>query len=101
MTNENVTVGGWKLEEMQDCPLPQKVATGFGGVTQGMIGATYVPVLYAGTQVVHGINHMLICKQTLAAQGAPEHLVKMVLNQNLDDGSLVGKWTLLSVERIV
>ena len=101
MSNENVIVGGWELVEMQSCPLPEKVATGFGEVTQSMLGARYVPVLYVGTQVVHGINHMLICKQTLAAQGAPEHLVKMVLNQNLDGGSLVGKWSLVSVEHLV
>ena len=94
-------VGGWELADMQPCDLPQKVATGFGEVTQNMVGAKYVPVLYVGTQVVHGINHMLICKQTLAAKGAPEHLVKMVLNQNLDDGSLVGKWSVVSIEPIV
>ena len=94
-------LGGWELVEMHDCPLPQKVATGFVEVTQGLIGAKYVPVLYAATQVVHGVNHMIFCKQTLAAQGAPEHLVKMVLNQNLDDGSLVGKWSIVSIEQIV
>ena len=101
MSNENVILGGWELVEMQSCPLPEKVATGFAEVTQSMLGARYVPVLYVATQVVHGINHMLICKQTLAAQGAPERLVKMVLNQNLDGGSLVGKWSLVSVEQIV
>ena len=101
MSNGTVMVGGWELVEMRSCPLPEKVATGFSEVTQALIGARYTPVLYAGTQVVHGVNHMLICKQTIAAQDAPEHLVKMVLNQNLDDGSLVGKWSLLSVEQIV
>lgn len=101
MANENGIVGGWKLVEMQSCPLPEKVASGFTEVTQGLLGARYVPVLYVGTQVVHGINHMLICKQTIAAQDAPEHLVKMVLNQNLDGGSLVGKWSLVSIERMV
>lgn len=44
---------------------------------------------------------MLVCRQTLAAQGAPEHLVKMVLNQNCDDGSIVGKWSVVSIEHIV
>lgn len=101
MANENGIAGGWKLVEMRSCPLPEKVASGFTEVTQGMVGARYIPVLYVATQVVHGVNHMLICKQTVAAQGAPEHVVKMVLNQNLDDGSLVGKWSLLSVEQIV
>ena len=101
MANENGIVGGWKLVEMQSCPLPEKIASGFTEVTTGMVGARYVPVLYVGAQVVHGVNHMFICKQTIAAQDAPEHLVRMVLNQNFDDGSIVGKWSLLSVERIV
>ena len=72
------------------------LGTGFGEVTQ-----TMEPVLYVGAQVVHGVNHMLICKQTLAVQDATEHLVKMVLNQNIDDGSLVGKWSVLTIEQIV
>lgn len=93
--------GGWELANMQACNLPEKVASGFGEVTQSMVGAKYLPVLYVGTQVVHGVNHMLICKQALAAQGAPEYLVKMVLNQVPDESSLVGKWSLVSVEQIV
>ena len=97
----NTLPGGWTLAEMHPCSLPQQVATGFGKVTQAMVGARYVPVLYVGTHVVHGVNHMLICKQTMAAQGAPEHLVKMVLNQNVDDGSIVGKWSVVTIEQIV
>ena len=97
----NVKTGGWELSEMQGCALPQQVATGFGAVTQAMVGAKYEPVLYVGTQVVHGMNHMIICKQDLAVQGATEHLVKMVLNQNVDDGSLVGKWSVVTIEQIV
>ena len=93
--------GGWEFVDMPACSLPEKVATGFVEVTQGLTGAKYVPVLYVATQVVHGVNHMILCKQTLSAQSAPEHLVKMVLNQNLDDGSLVGKWSIVSIEGIL
>ncbi len=93
--------GAYKLAHMEPCDLPQKLATGFGEVTQGLTGAQYVPVLYVGEQVVHGINHMLICRQTLSTKGTEEHLVKMVLNQDLDGGSLVGKWTQVSIEKIV
>ena len=97
----NVKTGGWELAEMQACGLPEKVASGFSEVTRAMMGAKYTPVLYVGTQVVHGMNHMIICKQTLAVQGATEHLVNMVLNQNVDDGSIVGKWSVVSIEPIV
>lgn len=99
--SENKIVGGFTLAPMEACALPEQVATGFAQVTEGMVGAKYMPVLYVGDQVVHGLNHMLLCKQTLSAQGAPEHLVKMVLNQNLDDGSLTGQWSVVSIERIV
>ena len=97
----NVKIGGWELAEMQSCSMPEKVASGFSEVTHALVGARYVPVLYVGTQMVHGMNHMIICKQTLAVQGATEHLVNMVLNQNVDDGSIVGKWSLVSIEQIV
>lgn len=89
------------MNEIQSCSLPEPVATGFGQVTKALLGARYVPVLYVGTQMVHGVNYMLICKQTLAVQGAPEHLVKMVLNQNTDDSSIVGKWSVVTIEQIV
>ena len=97
----SIKTGGWELVEMQSCSLPEKVATGFSEATLAMVGVRYVPVLYVGTQVVHGMNHMIICKQILAVQGATEHLVKMVLNQNTDDDSLVGKWSVVTIEQIV
>lgn len=93
--------GGWTLAPMEGCKLPEQAATGFAQATNGMVGAKYTPVLYVGTQVVHGVNHMIICKQTLSAKGAPEYLVKMVLNQNCDGGDLVGKWSVVTIERIV
>ena len=97
----NTTAGGWTLAPMQPCNLPQQLATGFSAVTQGMVGAKYVPLLYVGTQVVHGTNHMLICKQTLVVPGAPQHLVKMVLNQINAGGDFTGQWSLVSIEQIL
>lgn len=96
-----VIPGGYEFAPMQGCSMPEQVATGFGQVTETLVGATYVPVLYVGKQVVCGINHMIICKQTLAAQDAPEHLVKMVLNQASDGDSITGNWSLIGIEKIV
>lgn len=98
--SQNRSVGGYTLAPMQACSLPQKVATGFTQVAASMVGAKYLPVLYVGEQIVHGINHMLICKQTLLDRDATEHLVEVVLNQNLDDGSLVGEWSVVSITRL-
>lgn len=97
----NTLAGGWTLEPMEGSNLPEQVAAGFSEVTGTMVGTKYVPVLYVGMHMVHGTNHMLVCKQTLAAQGTPEHLVKIVLNQNCDGGSIVGQWSVVSIEQIV
>ena len=98
----NTLVGGYELANMEPCNLPDPVATGFQEVMGGMVGATYTPVLYVGSQLVHGTNYMVICKQTLAAAGAPEHLVELVLNQCPEqDGSLTGKWSIVTVKQIV
>ena len=94
-------VGGYKLIEMECCRLPHQVAIGFTQATEALVGARYLPVLYVGSQNVHGTNYMLICKQTLAAKDAPEHLVTMVLNRNHDDGSVVGQRSVVSIEQII
>lgn len=94
-------LGEYKLAPMEACKLPEDVAAGFAQVTGSLCGADYTPALYVGSQVVNGVNHMLICKQRLAAQGAPEHLVKLELHQGLDDGGKPGNWSVLSIEQIV
>ena len=81
--------GGWNLASMQPAALPEKVASAFSDVTSSMVGAKYVPVLYCGEQVVHGTNYMIICKQTLAVQGAAEHIIKMVINCSEQGNSIV------------
>lgn len=89
-------LGGYELAQMDACGLPEVVASGFTKVTQSMLGAKYVPVLYVGQQVVCGVNYMIICKQTLSTAGAEEHLVKMVINCAPDDD-----WSIVEITRIV
>lgn len=64
-------------------------------------GAALVPVLYAGSQAVHGTNYMILCKQTLATEDAARHLVELVLNENHDEGSEDGRWSVVSIKQIV
>lgn len=88
-------VGGWVLADMEAANLPEKVATAFCEVTESLVGATYTPVLYVGDQLVHGMNYMIICKQTIVVPEFPEHLVAMVINCSEKGSSIV------SIERIV
>ncbi len=89
--------GGWTLAPMQACDLPQNVATGFTQVFGNLEGADYTPVLYCGTQVVNGTNHMIICRQNLVTLEKEEHLVKVVLNEAPNGG----KWTMVLTEQII
>lgn len=95
-------LGGWKIANLEACPLPEKLATGFSSAVLQLLGADYVPVLYCGSQLVSGTNYMLICKQTLATAEKQEHLVKMVLHEKLPaSGEIVGEFMILSIETIV
>ncbi len=88
------TAGGWNLKEIS-CKLPVEVEKGFKEVTEHLVGASYEPVLYVGSQVVAGINYMIICKQTLSDKDATEHLVKLVINIFNE------KWSIVSIDEII
>ena len=38
-----MTFGGWNLDEVKGCNLPQKVQTDFTAVTSELVGADYEP----------------------------------------------------------
>ena len=83
-------LGGWDLSALKACTLPQKAASAFAAVTGGLVGAEYMPVLYVGSQQVHGTNHCIIAVQTLITANPEKRLVKMVINEGTDNpGSIV------------
>lgn len=92
-------VGAWNFEVLKAGNLPEKVATGFSEVFSKVLGADYTPVLYCGTQVVCGINHMIICKMKVCHPDAAEELVKVVLNEIMED-EIKSKWSIVSIEKI-
>lgn len=76
--------GGWEITEealnYPVCNLPENVASVFLKLTSNLVGAKYEPLMYLSTQVVSGMNHMILCRQTLSDA---EHTVKistMILN---------------------
>lgn len=79
-----VKAGGWTItKDALNCPvcsLPQDVATAFSQVTEHWVGAKYEPLLYAATQVVNGINHMIVCRETMSDADRTVKISTMVLN---------------------
>ncbi len=78
-------LGGWDISALKPCGLPQKAASAFANVTGGLVGAEYMPVLYVGSQVVHGINHCIIAVQNVITATPEKRLVKMIINEAPDN----------------
>ena len=79
-------LGGWDISGLKACTLPQKAASAFANITGGLVGAEYMPVLYVGSQLVHGTNHCIIAVQTVITANPEKRLVKMVINE-MPDGT--------------
>ncbi len=89
-------LGCWNIDEMKPCNLPQRAASAFTAVTSELVGAEYMPVLYVGTQLVKGTNHCILALQTLVVPNSPKKLVKMVINEGLEQN----EYTLVSIRGI-
>ena len=57
-------LGSWNYDDVKGCNLPQKAQSAFTEVTSELVGADYEPVLYAGSQVVNGVNYCILALQT-------------------------------------
>ena len=81
------TLGGWNLDEVKGCNLPQKVQSDFTAVTSELVGAEYEPIAYLGSQVVNGTNYRILALQKMIAQNAERKFVRMIINE-APDGSV-------------
>ncbi len=76
--------GGWEITKdalnYPVCNLPEAVSSAFSQVTSNLVGAKYEPLMYLSTQVVSGINHMILCRQTLSDAEHTAKISTMILN---------------------
>lgn len=77
-------LGGWNLDEIKSCNLPQKVQSAFTAITGEMTGADYEPVAYLGSQVVDGTNYRVLALQKLVVPNSEKRIVKMIIHEELD-----------------
>lgn len=87
-------VGGWQINVAVG-KMPNALATAFGDIFENMIGATYTPIAYLGSQVVHGENHAILAEQKLQNKEGTKNDVLIIINQMGENYSLV------SIESIV
>ena len=69
--------------------LPQKVASCFDETMSKLLGATYAPVAYLGSQLVNGTNHAILCEQTVITGTDTKNAVLVILNEKEEGMSLV------------
>ena len=90
-----MTLGGWNLDEVKGCNLPQKVATDFTAVTGELVGVDYEPIAYLGKQLTNGTNYrVLALKKPIVQNGTPT-VVKMIIHEEMD-----GTARLVSISRV-
>ena len=78
--------------------MPQKAASAWSGalaIEGKLLGASYKPIAYVGTQVVKGVNHIFIAEQTLIVATPERHIVLLSINEYDGNYSLVG------IERVI
>ncbi len=77
-------LGGWNLDEIKGCTLPQKVQTAFTAVTSEQVGADYEPICYLGSQVVNGTNYRILALMKPVTLNPEKRIVKMIIHEELD-----------------
>ena len=61
--------------------MPQKAASAWSGALEGLVGASYKPLLYLGKQVVKGVDYFFIAEQTLITNPPIRRVVRLVINE--------------------
>ena len=79
-----MTLGGWNLDDVKGCNLPQKVQSAFTAVTSDLVGADYEPICYLGSQTVNGINYRVLALSRAVVPNAEKKIVKMIIHEELD-----------------
>ena len=75
-------VGGWSVAESAE--ITDEIRALLNQATEGMVGASLVPVAYLGSQVVAGRNHCLLCTSTPVVPNPVSHYVLVFLYEALD-----------------
>ena len=92
------TVGGIEIAPQRGLTsMPQPAASAWSFMeTNPLAGASYVPLVYVGSQVTKGIEYWFIAEQTIVLEEPERHIVKMAIAKFNGEYSLVPN----SIERI-
>lgn len=72
--------GGWEVIDNDASGLPQDLASGFGLVTEKLLGATYTPIKVLAKQLVNGYNYLTLAEKTVVSNKPEKSVVAMIIN---------------------
>ncbi len=71
LINTTNVFGGWSANEGEiSLDQNEDVRTAFEKAMEGLTGASYEPVAYIGSQLVSGMNYMILCRETIVVPDA-------------------------------
>ena len=81
--------GGWQIPEdysrLDSVNLPQELATLVSAIeNEALLGASYEPMAYLGSQVVKGTRYAFLCHETMATEEAGSSIAVVTLVQEPD-----------------
>lgn len=80
--------GQIQLENFKEADLPQEAASAWTAL-EGLVGASYKPLLYMGKQVVNGEDYFFLAEQTLLTLPMIRRVVSLTINGRDGKFSLV------------
>lgn len=69
--------------------MPQKAQSAWDAAMNGFVGASYKPLVFAGTQFAKGTNYWYIAEQTLITYPQRRALVVLAINEFMNEYSIV------------
>lgn len=85
-----VKLGQMELEHFEGLTsMPQEFASAWC-IMEGLVGASYKPLLCLGSQLVNGKNFFFIAEQTIITNPAIRRVVKVVINKSAGHYELIG-----------
>ena len=90
----NKPLGGFAFAE--DPAITPEISSALDKATATKLGATYEPVANIGSQVINGINYVVLCKVTGVAPGAATNYAIVQIRETID-----GECTITDVTDIV
>ena len=84
------------MENYKACQLPQEAASAWS-VLDGLVGASYKPLVYVGKQVVNGTLYWFVAEQTLITYPTIRRVIKLAIKHQDEEYSLLAS----SIEEII